>query len=420
MKEKRGFTLLEMIVTVAILFTLLSILVPTMSGFAKSAGDQISDSNLELLNFATHSYASFHEIENKDIFESVADDAARQQVLVSDGLIEQPVHPNGEGDYCWNITDQKWIRYVQSTEGCGGSYKPSSNPDGSLTPDDVKKPEPTVYPSSKPMPTYIPSPYKAVCEASKGQFDIVAETCSCPAGYVLEGTEKKDGVEYKVCIPVEQYMCVSSGGTYDKATQACTCSGDLILDNNTKMCVFDQEKANQQKCVADGGEWIVENGSGYCKKEETNTYPIVVDKNNPNFIHAAYMLGGEEGDGLFDVFNKLENLEDIIKNAGYGRTLKPGDYFYYNKTLYRVVNQINLNSWSKADSIIKSETLFNVSASGDYVKGKQYHSGEYVLLDQTWYTPSNETNSTPPDKEWHECGTDPAKFEGVCKVDNNK
>ena len=46
MKEKRGFTLLEMIVTVAILFTLLSILVPTMSGFAKSVGDQISDSNL--------------------------------------------------------------------------------------------------------------------------------------------------------------------------------------------------------------------------------------------------------------------------------------------------------------------------------------------------------------------------------------
>ncbi len=420
MKEKRGFTLLEMIVTVAILFTLLSILVPTMSGFAKSAGDQISDSNLELLNFATHSYASFHEIENKDIFESVADDAARQQVLVSDGLIEQPVHPSGEGDYCWNITDQKWIRYIQSTEGCGGSYKPSSNPDGSLTPDDVKKPEPTVYPSSKPMPTYIPSPYKAVCEASKGQFDIVAETCSCPAGYVLEGTEKKDGVEYKVCIPVEQYMCVSSGGTYDKATQACTCSGDLILDDNTKMCVFDQEKANKQKCVADGGQWIVENGSGYCKKEETNTYPIVVDKNNPNFIHAAYMLGGEEGDGLFDAFNNLENLEDIIKNAGYGRTLKPGDYFCYNKTLYRVVNQMWIDNATKADSIVTSSDLFNVSASGDYVKGKQYHSGEYVLLDQTWYTPSNETNSTPPDKEWHECGTDPAKFKGVCKVDNNK
>lgn len=419
MKEKRGFTLLEMIVTVAILFALLSILVPTMSGFAKSAGDQISDSNLELLNFATHSYASFHEIENKDIFESVADDAARQQVLVSDGLIEQPVHPNGEGDYCWNITDQKWIRYVQSTEGCGGSYKPSSNPDGSLTPDDVKKPEPTVYPSSKPMPTYIPSPYKAVCEASKGQFDIVAETCSCPAGYVLEGTEKKDGVEYKVCIPVEQYMCVSSGGTYDKATQACTCSGDLILDDNTKMCVFDQEKANKQKCEANGGQWIVENGSGYCKKEETNTYPIVVDKNNPNFIHAAYMLGGEEGDGLFDAFNNLENLEDIIKNAGYGRTLKPGDYFCYNKTLYRVVNQMWIDNATKADSIVTSSDLFNVSESGDYVKGKEYHSGEYALLDQTWYTPNNVTSTTPPD-QWHECGTDPAKFKGVCKVDNNK
>ena len=419
MKEKRGFTLLEMIVTVAILFTLLSILVPKMSGFAKSAGDQISDSNLELLNFATHSYASFHEIENKDIFESVEDDAARQQVLVSDGLIEQPVHPSGEGDYCWNITDQKWIRYVQSTEGCGGSYKPSSNPDGSLTPDDVKKPEPTVYPSSKPMPTYIPSPYKAVCEASKGQFDIVAETCSCPAGYVLEGTEKKDGVEYKVCIPVEQYMCISSGGTYDKTTQTCTCSGDLILDDNTKMCVFDQEKANQQKCVANGGEWIVENGSGYCKKEETNTYPIVVDKNNPNFVHAAYMLGGEEGDGLFDVFNNLDNLEDLVKT---GKSLKSGDYFYYNGNLYRVSYGLYINQGSKPNDIIKqlSSSLFNVSASGNYVKGKEYHSGEYVLLDQTWYTPSNVTNSTPPNNEWHECGTDPAKFEGACKVDNKK
>ena len=157
----------------------------------------------------------------------------------------------------------------------------------------------------------------------------------------------------------------------------------------------------------------------YKRQEETNTYPIVVDKNNPNFIHAAYMLGGEEGDGLFDVFNKLENLEDIIKNAGYGRTLKPGDYFYYNKTLYRVVNQLNLSSWDKADSIIAGATLFNVSESGDYVKGKQYHSGEYVLLDQTWYTPKNVTSTTPPD-QWHNCGTDPAKFEGVCKVDNNK
>ncbi|MFQ8581226.1 MAG: type II secretion system protein [Holdemania massiliensis] len=57
MKEKRGFTLLEMIVTVAILFVLLTILMPTMSGFASSANDQISDANLELLNFATHSYA---------------------------------------------------------------------------------------------------------------------------------------------------------------------------------------------------------------------------------------------------------------------------------------------------------------------------------------------------------------------------
>ena len=373
------------------------------------------------MNFATHSYASFHEIENKDIFESVGDDAARQQVLVSDGLIEQPVHPSGEGDYCWNITDQKWIRYVQSTEGCGGSYKPSSNPDGSLTPDDVKKPEPTVYPSSKPMPTYIPSPYKAVCEASKGQFDIVAETCSCPAGYVLEGTEKKDGVEYKVCIPVEQYMCISSGGTYDKTTQTCTCSGDLILDDNTKICVFDQEKANQQKCEASNGEWIVENGSGYCKKEETNTYSIVVDKNNPNFIHAAYMLKGKEGDGLFDVFKDLDNLEDLAK--GNHKSLPPGSYFYYKGNLYRVNNQISVNQNTNLDQLVSnSADFFNVSTSGEYNSSINYRKDAYASLNGIWYRAKWESTISPAidPYAWYNCGNDINKLNEIDGCDPSK
>ena len=412
MKEKRGFTLLEMIVTVAILFTLLSILVPTMSGFAKSAGDQISDSNLELLNFATHSYASFHEIENKDIFESVADDAARQQVLVSDGLIEQPVHPNGEGDYCWNITDQKWIRYVQSTEGCGGSYKPSSNPDGSLTPDDVKKPEPTVYPSSKPMPTYIPSPYKAVCEASKGQFDIVAETCSCLAGYVLEGTEKKDGVEYKVCIPVEQYMCVSSGGTYDKATQACTCSGDLILDNNTKMCVFDQEKANQQKCEADGNTWDAD--KKVCVIEEITDRPFYVDENNPNFIYAAYALGSTGNNVDFSVLDKIPSLEDLVK---IGKHVPQGEYFFYKGNVYRIHGSgLSINKNSNLEDLIKGNEVFCIS-NPDYVDSKQYYKNEYVLKDGIWYTPKDNggtatdpSNSSEEWGTWYKCGSDLSHF----------
>ena len=228
MKEKRGFTLLEMIVTVAILFVLLTILMPTMSGFASSANDQISDANLELLNFATHSYASFHEIENRDIFENISEDDARQQLLVSDGLIEQAVHPTGEGGYCWNITDQKWVRFIDSTAvGCGGEYKPTANPDGSLTPDVVKTPEPTTYPSAKPLPTYIPSAYQKACEASAGKFDIVNEICSCPDGYVLEKEITVDGEKKKVCVTAEQYLCETSGGSYDSSkTPACSCTGE--------------------------------------------------------------------------------------------------------------------------------------------------------------------------------------------------
>ncbi|MCH1941033.1 competence type IV pilus major pilin ComGC [Holdemania massiliensis] len=401
MKEKRGFTLLEMIVTVAILFVLLTILMPTMSGFASSANDQISDANLELLNFATHSYASFHEIENRDIFENISEDDARQQLLVSDGLIEQAVHPTGEGDYCWNITDQKWIRFIDSTAvGCGGEYKPTANPDGSLTPDAVKTPEPTTYPSAKPLPTYIPSAYQKACEASAGKFDIVNEICSCPDGYVLEKDITVDGEKKKVCMTTAEYMCEKSGGKYDLQANSCLCEGELIANEQGTMCVYDSVAASRKKCVADGGEWIEENGNGYCKYKDDQ--PFYIDEDNPNFVYAAKQLGS--GDPIdFSVLNKIESLESLKENKAY---LSVGSYFHYKGKVYRVNTSERLGEYSDLDQIVTQTNVFNISEP-TYIPGKTYYSNDYVLYKGTWYTPKEigGTGAAPDEGSmWHSCG----------------
>ncbi|WP_370777285.1 prepilin-type N-terminal cleavage/methylation domain-containing protein [Holdemania massiliensis] len=417
MKEKRGFTLLEMIVTVAILFVLLTILMPTMSGFASSANDQISDANLELLNFATHSYASFHEIENRDIFENIDSDQERQQRLVSDGLIEQAVHPSGEGGYCWNITDQKWIRYIDSTTAdCGGKYEPTSNPDGSLTPEAVKTPEPTTYPSAKPLPTYIPSAYQKACEASKGTFDIVNETCSCPAGYVLEKEIIVDGEKKKACMTTAEYMCEKSGGKYDLQANSCLCEGELIPNEQGNMCVYDSVKASKDKCEADGGAWIEENGKGYCKFTEVND-SFVIDQSNPNFVFAATQLGS--GDPVdFSVLNKIESLESLKEKKA---NLSVGSYFHYQGNVYRVHNySYKLDDFTNLSEFIKGNNLFNISKP-EYSNNKTYFVNEYVLYNGTWYTPKDQGGvMSPPAQgsQWQECGTNLDEFNenNSCKL----
>ena len=419
MKEKRGFTLLEMIVTVAILFVLLTILMPTMSGFASSANDQISDANLELLNFATHSYASFHEIENRDIFENISEDDARQQLLVSDGLIEQAVKPTGEGGYCWNIKEQKWILWKtdRTAAGCGGKYEPTSNPDGSLIPDVVKTPEPTTYPSAKPLPTYIPSAYQKACEASAGKFDIVNEICSCPDGYVLEKEITIDGEKKKVCVTAEQYLCETSGGSYDSSkTPACSCTGELILNQQENMCVYDSVTASRKKCVADGGEWIEENGNGYCKYKDDQ--PFYIDEDNPNFVYAAKQLGS--GDPIdFSVLNDIESLESLKEKKA---NLSIGSYFHYQGNVYRVHNySYKLDDSTNLSEFVKGNNLFNISKP-EYSNNKAYFVNEYVLYNGTWYMPKDQgggVSSTPAQGgQWQECGTNLDDFNenNSCKL----
>ncbi|MFQ8581225.1 MAG: hypothetical protein ACLSA6_01170 [Holdemania massiliensis] len=284
-----------------------------------------------------------------------------------------------------------------------------------MTPEAVKTPEPTTYPSAKP-PTYIPSAYQKACEASKGTFDIVNETCSCPAGYVLEKEIIVDGEKKKACMTTAEYMCEKSGGKYDLQANSCLCEGELIPNEQGNMCVYDSVKASKDKCEADGGAWIEENGKGYCKFTEVND-SFVIDQSNPNFVFAATQLGS--GDPVdFSVLNKIESLESLKEKKA---NLSVGSYFHYQGNVYRVHNySYKLDDFTNLSEFIKGNNLFNISKP-EYSNNKTYFVNEYVLYNGTWYTPKDQGGvMSPPAQEsqWQECGTNLDEFNenNSCKL----
>lgn len=417
MNDRKGFTLMELIVTIAILVTLMTIVAPSLSGFAGSARDQVSDANLELLNFATRSYASFHEIENEDVFKSIADqnpesDGRRQQVLVSDGLIDQAVAPSGEGGYCWNVTDQKWIRYYDDQRvGCGGSFTPEENGESSLSPDPIATPEPSAYPSANPQPTALPTNEQTACVTSQGTYDRLNKTCSCPSGMVLEGKAEIDGKEYPACIRVEEYMCAQSGGKFEN--NACVCPDGYEYKEETKMCAV-IPVSDKDKCQSLGGVWNADE-----KKCELNKpdFGFDYDPNNPNFIYAAYALGGTDDD-LFTVFASIKSYAEI-QRSGSSVNLAADSYFYHNNQVYRVVHGVTItDNESFEDFIGKSGTAQNIAniSQPDYQAGIYYRQNAFVRLNGVWYQAKWDLNvNSNPETDtsnWNKCEAD---FKG-CKL----
>lgn len=407
---------MELIVTIAILVILMTIIAPSLSGFASTARDQVSDANLELLNFATRSYASFHEIENEDVFKTVTgtdqqSDQQRQQVLVSDGLIDQAVTPSGEDGYCWNVTDQKWIRYYSDQRtGCGGTYTPEENEDGSLHPDPIVTPEPTVYPSANPQPTALPTNAQTACVASQGTYDRLNKTCSCPSGMVLEGIAEIEGSKYPVCISVEEYMCAQSGGRFEN--NACLCPDGYEYKDETRMCAV-IPVSDQEQCENLGGKWDNENKK--CELGQSDV-GFDYDSDNPNFIYAAHALGGT-GDHLFDVFKNIQSFEEIQKSGGEIK-LPINSYFYHNNQVYRVgVSGVVTTENESFEEFYEKYTkrnagmIFNISLA-DIQVGLGYPNGAFVKVGSDWYQALCDTRSNPTAGygDWIKCGPSISEF----------
>ena len=114
--KKKGFTLVELIVVIAILAILAAILIPIVSGYISDAQAATDTANLRTLNVATQCYGIKRNITSGDIFEGISTDSERMQMLITGGYIMSEVKPQQPNvSFTWDIPTQKWTTGSGST-----------------------------------------------------------------------------------------------------------------------------------------------------------------------------------------------------------------------------------------------------------------------------------------------------------------
>jgi len=126
--KKNGFTLIELIVVIAILAILAAILIPIASGYILSAQAATDNANLRTLNIATQWYGIKKDALAEDIFEDITTDPARMQTLITAGYLKDEIKPIERNvSFTWDIPTQKWIM------GSGSAPTPSEDPSPSAS-----------------------------------------------------------------------------------------------------------------------------------------------------------------------------------------------------------------------------------------------------------------------------------------------
>jgi prepilin-type N-terminal cleavage/methylation domain-containing protein len=107
--RNQGFTLLELLVVLAILAILGLIVVPNLVGIIARAQVAADKANLRTLDTATQLYALDRQIVDGDVFAGIDTDAARIQTLVDANLLAEAPRPKQKGVvFQWNIDAQSW------------------------------------------------------------------------------------------------------------------------------------------------------------------------------------------------------------------------------------------------------------------------------------------------------------------------
>ena len=108
----KGFTLMELIVVIAVLVILAAVTVPFVLNFITSSKTGADIANLRLLNDATQMYKSTKPgyTAGDDLFTGIADDTQRMGLLVSQGVLNEEITTQSEGaEFLWNIDSQRWL-----------------------------------------------------------------------------------------------------------------------------------------------------------------------------------------------------------------------------------------------------------------------------------------------------------------------
>jgi prepilin-type N-terminal cleavage/methylation domain-containing protein len=105
---KKGFTLIELIVVIAIIAILSMIMIPGLFNYIETANISVDMANLRTLNTATSLYKA-EVTPNGDLFEGFSTDLSRQSKLVEQSYIREVISPRKSGaNFYWSVDKQIW------------------------------------------------------------------------------------------------------------------------------------------------------------------------------------------------------------------------------------------------------------------------------------------------------------------------
>lgn len=109
-QAKQGFTMLELIIVIAILGILASIMIPVVSGYIDKVNMATDTANLRMLNSVSQLFRLESDPITEDLFSGITSDTARMNALISHGYLTNEVSPKQKNKYYTWMTDiQQWI-----------------------------------------------------------------------------------------------------------------------------------------------------------------------------------------------------------------------------------------------------------------------------------------------------------------------
>lgn len=108
--RRRGFTLVELLVVLAVLAIVLSVGLPRFSGLLLSAEDRANLASVDFLNEATDLYRLGAGLgPDEEVFFGLNDDGARMSRLLEAGFLDaQPLGQGEDASFYWSVPRQLW------------------------------------------------------------------------------------------------------------------------------------------------------------------------------------------------------------------------------------------------------------------------------------------------------------------------